>query len=124
LTGHTATLTFDRDVAALVATLRQAWTAPAARTMWAAPVPSVTVEFLETKLRVSGHEISLCKVVGQPDLRCKRGWLELREAARAVNYVAVSCGHAPVNSPGHSGFRGNGQWQPSECDRTAVTAGR
>ncbi|TIT60872.1 MAG: ATPase, partial [Mesorhizobium sp.] len=70
-----ATLTFERDVAAPLAVLWQAWTAPAARAIWAAPSASVTVEFLEADTRVGGREISLCKVEDQPDIRCENGWL-------------------------------------------------
>ena len=51
--------------------LWQAWTAPAARAVWAAPSPSVTVEFLEADTRVGGREVSLCKVEGQPDIRLR-----------------------------------------------------
>ena len=53
-------------------------------------MPSVTVEFLEADTRVGGHEVSLCKVKGQPDIRCECGWLELRPAVRSVNYEVVS----------------------------------
>ena len=52
-----ATLTFDRTVAAPVATLYAAWTSPAARAVWASPAPSVTVEFLEADTRVGGREV-------------------------------------------------------------------
>ena len=69
--GRFATLTFERDVAAPSSVLWQAWTAPAARAVWAAPTPSVTVEFLEADTRVGGREVSLCKVKGQPDIRCE-----------------------------------------------------
>ena len=85
-----ATLTFDRDVAAPLSVLWQAWTAPAARAVWAAPSPSVIVEFLEADTRVGGREISLCKVEGQPDIRCECGWLALQPAARSVNYEVIS----------------------------------
>ena len=34
-----ATLTFERDVAAPASALWEAWTAPAARAVWAAPTP-------------------------------------------------------------------------------------
>ena len=85
-----ATLTFERDVAAPLSVLWQAWTAPAARAVWAAPTPSVTVEFLEADTRVGGREVSLCKVEGQPDIRCENGWLELQPAARSVNYEVIS----------------------------------
>lgn len=89
-----ATLTFERNVAAPVSVLWQAWTAPAARTVWAAPTPSVTVEFLEADTRVGGREVSLCKVEGQPDIRCESGWLELQPAIRSVNYEVISTGSA------------------------------
>ncbi|WP_112309781.1 SRPBCC family protein [Pseudogemmobacter bohemicus] len=85
-----ATLRFERQVAAPVATLWQAWTAPAARAVWAAPAPSVTLEFLAADTRVGGREISLCKVEGQPDFRCEAGWLELQPALRSVNYEVIS----------------------------------
>jgi uncharacterized protein YndB with AHSA1/START domain len=88
--GRFATLTFERQVAAPVATLWQAWTAPAARAVWAAPAPSVTVEFLEADTRVGGREVSLCKVEGQPDIRCEGGWLELQPSRRSVSYEVVS----------------------------------
>ncbi|MFG1465427.1 SRPBCC family protein [Xanthobacter sp. DSM 24535] len=85
-----ATLTFERDVAAPLSVLWQAWTAPAARAVWAAPTPSVVVEFLEADTRVGGREVSLCKVEGQPDIRCECGWLEVQPALRSVNYEVVS----------------------------------
>ncbi|CAO3440434.1 SRPBCC family protein [Azospirillum endophyticum] len=85
-----ATLTFEREVAAPVSVLWHAWTAPAARMVWAAPAPSVTVEFLEADSRVGGREVSLCKVAGQPDIRCEVGWLALQPALRSVNYEVVS----------------------------------
>ena len=66
-----ATLTFEREVAAAVSVLWQAWTAPAARAVWAAPSSSVNVEFLEADTRVGGREVSLCKVEGQPDIRLR-----------------------------------------------------
>lgn len=86
-----ATLTFERQVAAPAATLWEAWTAPAARAVWAPPSPSVTVEFLEADTRVGGREVSLCKVDGQPDIRCESGWLELQAPQRSVNYEVISC---------------------------------
>jgi len=88
--GHFATLTFTREVAAPLATLWQAWTAPAARAVWAAPTPAVTVEFLEADTRVGGREVTLCKVAGAPDIRCDCGWLALTPSARSVNYEVVS----------------------------------
>lgn len=86
-----ATLSFEREMAAPAETLWQAWTAPAARAVWAAPSPAVTVEFLEADTRVGGREISLCKVDGQPDMRCECGWLELQPPLRSVNYEVISC---------------------------------
>jgi uncharacterized protein YndB with AHSA1/START domain len=86
--GRFATLTFERVVSAPVATLWQAWTAPAARAVWA--TPSVTVEFIEADTRVGGREISLCKVAGEPDTRCECGWLEIVAEVRCVNYEVVS----------------------------------
>ncbi|MBU4529815.1 MAG: SRPBCC domain-containing protein [Hoeflea sp.] len=85
-----ATLTFERRVAAPVATLWEVWTAPAARAVWASPAPSVTVEFLEADTRVGGREISLCKVEGQPDTSCEAGWLALQPGRRSVNYEVIS----------------------------------
>lgn len=85
-----AMLTFERDVAAPASALWEAWTAPAARAIWAAPTPSVTVEFLEADTRVGGREVSLCKVEGQPDIRCECGWLELQQPMRSVNYEVIS----------------------------------
>jgi uncharacterized protein YndB with AHSA1/START domain len=90
MSGRFATLTFERDIASPVSVLWQAWTAPAARTVWAAPSPSVTVEFLEADTKVGGREVSLCKVAGQSDIRCEGGWLELQPALRSVNYEVVS----------------------------------
>lgn len=88
--GRFATLTFERHVAAPVSALWQAWTAPAARAVWAAPSPSVIVEFLEADSRVGGREVSLCKVAGEPDVRCECGWLELQPELRSVNYEVIS----------------------------------
>ncbi|MBN9425263.1 MAG: SRPBCC domain-containing protein [Burkholderiales bacterium] len=91
--GRFATLRFERDVAAPLSALWQAWTAPAARALWSAPTPSVTVKFLEADTRVGGREVSLCKVEGQPDIRCECGWLALQPALRSVNYELVSSGN-------------------------------
>lgn len=90
MSGRFATLTFERQVAAPVAALWQVWTAPAAREAWASPAPSVTVEFLDADPRVGGREVSLCKVAGEPDIRCEVGWLEMAPARRSVNYEVVS----------------------------------
>jgi len=88
--GRFTTLTFAREVAAPVSVLWEVWTAPAAREVWAAPSPSVTVEFLEADTRVGGREVSLCKVEGEGDIRCECGWLELEPGVRSVNYEVVS----------------------------------
>ena len=85
-----ATLTFQRHVAAPVATLYAAWTSPAARAVWASPAPAVTVEFLESDARIGGREVSLCKVAGQPDIRVEAGWLDLVPEERTVGYEVVS----------------------------------
>lgn len=85
-----ATLTFDRKVAAPLATLYSAWTSPAARAVWASPAPTVTVEFLEADSRVGGREVSLCKVAGEPDIRVEAGWLDLVPEERTVGYEVVS----------------------------------
>lgn len=90
MSGDFATLRFDRQVSAPVATLWQAWTAPAARAIWAAPTPAVAVEFLQSEPRIGGREVSICKVDGQPDIRCEAGWLELHPPSRSVNYEVIS----------------------------------
>src|SRR3546814_20611162 len=99
--GRIATLTFERDVAAPMAVLWEAWTAPGARAVWAAPSPSVTVEFLEADTRVGGREVSLCKVEGEQDIRCECGWLALPPARRSVTYeVLSSTSEAPRGGKG------------------------
>ncbi len=90
MTARFETLSFARDVAAPVATLWQAWTAPAARRVWAAPSPATTVEFLDSDPRVGGREVSLCRVAGQPDVLCEGGWLDLQPQQRSVNHEVVS----------------------------------
>jgi uncharacterized protein YndB with AHSA1/START domain len=85
-----ATLTFERDVAAPVKELWLAWTEPAARAVWAAPSPAVTVEFLEADTTVGGREVSLCKVDGQVDIRCECHWLALEPERRSVNSEVIS----------------------------------
>jgi uncharacterized protein YndB with AHSA1/START domain len=91
MSARFATLTFERDVAAPVSVLWQAWSAPAARAVWSAPFPAVTVEYLEADTRVGGREISLCKVEGQPDIVCENGWLALQPGKSSVNYEVISC---------------------------------
>lgn len=88
--GRFATLTFEREAAAPASVLWKAWTDPVARALWAAPTSSVTVEFLEADTRAGGREVSLCKVDGQPDIRCENGWLVLQPVMRSVNYEVIS----------------------------------
>lgn len=88
--GRFATLHFDRTVAAPVETLWQAWTAPAARAVWAPPAPGVTVEILEADTRVGGREVSICRFEGTPDVRVEAGWLELQRGVVSVNSEVVS----------------------------------
>ncbi len=90
--AHCTTLTFERQVGAPVATLWQAWTAPASRAIWAAPAPEVAVEFVEADSRVGGREVSICRVAGEPDVRCEVGWLDLQAGARSVNYEVLESG--------------------------------
>jgi len=90
MSGPFATLTFTRQVAAPVATLWQVWTAPAARAIWSAPAPSITVDCLEADTRVGGREVSLCKVDGQPEIRCDAGWLVLQPDRRCVSFEVIS----------------------------------
>ncbi|WP_420963437.1 SRPBCC family protein [Brucella sp. IR073] len=97
-TGRFATLTFERDVAAPPAALWEAWTAPAARAIWAAPSPSASVEFLEADTRVGGREISLCRMEGHPDIRCECGWLALQPEMRSVNYEVISSEGVPQSA--------------------------
>ncbi|MCI5077636.1 SRPBCC family protein [Oricola sp.] len=85
-----ATLTFEREMAAPLSVSWAAWTAPAARAVWSPPSPSVTVEFLEADARVGGREVSICKVEGEPDMRCDIGWLAMEPEVRSVNYEVVS----------------------------------
>jgi uncharacterized protein YndB with AHSA1/START domain len=50
------------------------------------------VEFLEADTRVGGREVSLCKVAGQPDIRCESGWLALQPPRRSVSYEVLASG--------------------------------
>jgi len=93
-----ATLTFERDMAAPLAASWEAWTAPAARAVWAPPSPSVTIEYLEAETRVGGREISLCKVEGEPDIHCEIGWLALEPEARSVNSEVISSEGATLSA--------------------------
>ena len=110
MSGRFATLSFERSVDAPASTLWQAWTAPAARAVWSAPSPSVTVEYLEADTRPGGREVSLCKVDGQPDIRCEVGWLDLQPPRHSVNYEVVSAeGVAQSAALVTANFAGNGE---------------
>ncbi len=85
-----ATLRFERIVAAPLASLWQGWTAPAARAVWASPDPSVAVEFVEAGTRIGGREVSICKVEGQPDIRCECQWLALEAERCSVNSEVIA----------------------------------
>ena len=89
MTGF-ATLTFPRPVAAPPALVWQVWTDPAARAQWAPPAPGVTVEFLTADTRPGGREVSICRVAGEPDIRCDIGWIAV-DPLRSVNTEAISC---------------------------------
>jgi uncharacterized protein YndB with AHSA1/START domain len=97
-TSRFATLTFDRTVAASPSVLWQAWTAPAARAVWSAPSPAVTVDYLEADPRVGGREVSLCKVAGEPDIRCDIRWLHLDAPRRSVNSEVISAEGDPLSA--------------------------
>lgn len=84
------TLTFEREMAASLDVLWTVWTDPAARAVWAAPTPAVTVEFVEADTRVGGREVALCRVAGQPEIRCETGWLVLQPHRRSVNHELLS----------------------------------
>ncbi|RYD17205.1 MAG: ATPase, partial [Verrucomicrobiaceae bacterium] len=63
-TDRFATLKFQRSVAAPVGTLYAAWTSPAARAVWSAPAPTVTVEFLEADSRVGAGADQTARAAG------------------------------------------------------------
>ncbi len=98
MTDRFATLNFERQVSAPVSTLWQAWTAPAARAVWASPAPEVTVEFIEADTRIGGREISICRVAGQPDIQVDGGWLVLQDAVRSVGHEMISCEGDPLSA--------------------------
>ena len=98
MTGRVATLAFERRVDAPVSTLWQAWTAPAARAVWSAQDPSVTVDVISAEPKAGGREVSLCKVAGKPDLRCEVGWLYMQPPARSVSSELVSIDGVPQSA--------------------------
>ena len=120
-----ATLTFERRFSASVATLWQAWTAPAARAAWAPPAPEVTVEFLEADTSVGGREVSLCKVEGHPDTRCEAGWLVLQPGVLSVNTEVISSeGVTQSAALVTAELSGGGRRKLDRAHRAAVLAGR
>ena len=84
-----ATLAFTREVPVPPLTLWRAWTDPAARAAWASPAPGVTVDFIEADTRPGGREVSICRVAGEPDIRCEVGWLALEAPVRGVNSEVI-----------------------------------
>lgn len=92
------TLTFERKVAAPVATLWQAWISPTARAIWSAPTPEVTVEILASDPKLGGREISLCRSPNAPEIRVESGWLALAPEDRSVNYEVISIDGAPQSA--------------------------
>lgn len=91
MTEAFATLAFSRRIDAPAPTVWQAWTAPSARALWAAPSAGVTVDVLTADTRVGGTEVSVCKVAGQPDIRCEVAWLALDDS-RSVNSEVILSG--------------------------------
>lgn len=91
MSGSFATLSFERQIAAPVQTLWEVWTAPAARALWSAPSPEVTVEYLQAERGVGGRERSLCKVAGAPVVEVEGIWLALEPGKRTVNSEVVCC---------------------------------
>lgn len=91
MSGPFATLSFERQIAAPVQTLWEVWTAPAARALWSAPSPEVTVEYLQAERGVGGRERSLCKVAGASVVEVEGIWLALEPGKRTVNSEVVCC---------------------------------
>jgi uncharacterized protein YndB with AHSA1/START domain len=91
MTGRTATLSFDRHLPVPVATLWEVWSAPAARAIWAPPVPEASVEFVEAETRLGGREVSICRVEGHADILAEGLWLDLMPPLRSVNSEVISC---------------------------------
>jgi uncharacterized protein YndB with AHSA1/START domain len=88
--GRFATLTFEREVAAPLATLWQAWIAPAARAVWSPPAPGVTVVQQEADSRIGGRDLSICRVEGYPDVHVDGRWLEMQAGQVSVNSEVVA----------------------------------
>ncbi len=86
-----ATLTFERDVAAPLAVLWQAWTAPAARRFGPHPRHQSPWSFLRPQQ--GGRTRGLALQGGGAAKYPLRGWLAgLQPALRSVNYEAISSG--------------------------------
>jgi uncharacterized protein YndB with AHSA1/START domain len=86
------TLTFHRRLSATPLQVWLAWTDPGLRALWAAPNPSVTVDVLSAETRPGGREVSICRVAGEPDIRCEVGWIAVAASRRTVNSEVVSAG--------------------------------
>lgn len=80
-----ATLDFERRLPLPRALLWEAWSAPAARAIWSAPGPGVSVETLRAEGHVGGLEIAVCRVAGAPDTEVESRWLELDPPRRTTN---------------------------------------
>lgn len=86
-----ATLTFERDVAAPVSTLWQAWTAPAARALWAGPAPSACgwLDLRPGRLSV-GYEVVSSQGTARSAALITARFTELGERSRMVATVQLS----------------------------------
>ena len=56
------------------------------------------MEYLEADPRVGGREISICRVNGQPDIRCDAGWLVVQPGQRSVTYEVISKDGSPQSA--------------------------
>lgn len=86
---HTSTLHDERLSSASLETLWQAWTAPAARRLWAAPRGEATV--LE-ECDVGGPRNAVRQPEGEEELRCTHTWLSLRPASFSVSAATETVG--------------------------------
>ena len=125
MSGRFATLTFEREVAAPVATLWQAWTAPAARAVWAAPdarghggVPRGR----HPGGRARGLALQGGGAARHP-LRGRLAGAAARGAQRELRGDLVR-GRDAIGGAGDGGFRRRGRRQPGGGDGAALLAGR
>ncbi len=84
------TLTFARHFPASPQRLWRAWTDPAARAIWAAPAPQVSIEFLRADTRTGGQETSICRAPGMADIHAEVRWLLVRSPDCTVNTEAIT----------------------------------